>query len=132
MHCGLFFVCTDPSDVYYSKLIRVFWALKQVFMNKNVLKMANNLAQLKMYIWQKHLFWDVANKFDFPLVWGLNLYIYLTLNSLDKFQNNLLYPNLYDGKIGTLHHPEVKNSHFCVFSRLLFIYFISKCFNNQT
>ena len=72
--------------------------------------MANNLAPLKIRRWKKHLFRGVkVNKYHFAMLWGFNLYIYLTLNNLKK---DCLSLNQYNGKNGHLHHPKWKNSHF--------------------
>jgi hypothetical protein len=82
-------------------------------MVKKGLKMAKNHAPLKICKWKKLLFRVlIASKYDFVLVGGLNLYIYLTLNSSEKFQNERLCLNRNNGKNGPLHHQKLKNSQF--------------------
>jgi hypothetical protein len=120
--------CTDPIDTYHSKLERLFWTFKASFYGQIWLQMvkkglkrpkkANNLAPFNICKWKKHIFKSmIANKYYFVLVGGLNLYIYLKLDSSENFQNELMCPNRYNGKNGPLHHQQFKKSQFWGFSR---------------
>ena len=111
LHFGVF-LCTDPFDIYNSKL-KSFYGQLWHQMVKKCLQMADNLAPLQVCRWKNNLLRGViANKYYFALVWRLNLYIFLTLNSSEIFQNYLFFSVLKKGTLATTKIEERKKYGF--------------------